>query len=373
MDQTVIASKNICAQRNGPKAVDLVKSTETGCPTGYKACSSQTTNWWDRVCIENAKDIQTDCPILSVQFTPIQQVAGLGSSWKFQQFSNSYAVTYTKTQGTEGPLVITSLSRDVCLDPQDVLRFDVDDYLYPLEKDQGVEKCTIDLEGAPVIDPRYRKMGNYQISQYDLQLENGVLDKLRSLKEYTKFVPDVNVKKTLLYDFWERAPAKWICSKEKQLEAMDKMRTTSATDKGDDMLRASFIVCIVYVAGILIPTILICCLIVKCRQHCCLKTTVWIQLGLEIALSLVCMILAFVSVSQYEEYSKQLTGLDDAVNGCMEEYSDVPDDVRQAQLIDPVDEGKTAANMLAIFAATVLLKIIIVLVLACIIQCGSRK
>lgn len=124
-----------------------------------------------------------------------------------------------------------------------------------------------------------------------------MLDKLRSLKEYTKFVPDVNVKKTLLYDFWERAPAKWICSKEKQLEAMDKMRTTSATDKGDDMLRASFIVCIVYVAGILIPTILICCLIVKCRQHCCLKTTVWIQLGLEIALSLVCMILAFVSVS----------------------------------------------------------------------------
>ena len=97
MDQTIIASKNICAQRNGPKAVDLVKSTESGCPTGYKACSSQTTNWWDRVCIEDAKDIQTDCPILSVQFTPLSQVAGLGSSWKFQQFSTSYAVTYTKT------------------------------------------------------------------------------------------------------------------------------------------------------------------------------------------------------------------------------------------------------------------------------------
>ena len=56
----------------------------------------------------------------------------------------------------------------------------------------------------------------------------------------------------------------------------------------------------------------------------------------------------------------------------MDDFSDVPDDVRQAQLIDPVDEGKSAAFMLAIFAATVLLKIIIVLVLACIIQCGSK-
>ena len=67
-----------------------------------------------------------------------------------------------------------------------------------------------------------------------------------------------------------------------------------------------------------------------------------------------------------------MTALDDSVQGCMDDFSDVPDDVRQAQLIDPVDEGKSAAFMLAIFAATVLLKIIIVLVLACIIQCGSK-
>jgi len=57
----------------------------------------------------------------------------------------------------------------------------------------------------------------------------------------------------------------------------------------------------------------------------------------------------------------------------MDEFSDVPDDVRQSQLVEPTEDGKVASGMLAAFAGTVILKVLIVLILACIIACGSKK
>jgi len=45
-------------------------------------------------------------------------------------------------------------------------------------------------------------------------------------------VPDVNIKKNLLYNLWATPVAKWTCSKEKQVAAMEEMRVTSLTVDG---------------------------------------------------------------------------------------------------------------------------------------------
>ena len=150
--------------RTATKPFEWVQATETGCPTGYKACSSKTTNWWDRFCIENSKEAATECPILGMQFVPISQVSSLTSEWTFLQFTSSVALAYTKTDSTGAPIALTSVSPQPCLDPQDELGFAVDDYLYKLEKDQRKTECTIDIKDAPPNDPRYSLLENYQVS-----------------------------------------------------------------------------------------------------------------------------------------------------------------------------------------------------------------
>mmetsp|Transcript_46893 Transcript_46893/g.62062 ORF Transcript_46893/g.62062 Transcript_46893/m.62062 type:complete len:87 (+) Transcript_46893:1091-1351(+) len=85
---------------------------------------------------------------------------------------------YTKTESEGAPLGYTSVSRSPCTDPLDVLGFPVDDYLYSLEWDQRDTECKIDLEDVPAVDPRYRQLGTYQVSQFDLQTSSGVLAKL---------------------------------------------------------------------------------------------------------------------------------------------------------------------------------------------------
>ena len=79
VDMTSFSGKNICVRRDGQRPIDSVKPTESGCPSGYKACSSQTTNWWDIVCIPNSFDAATSCPVTAVNFVPISQISSYGS------------------------------------------------------------------------------------------------------------------------------------------------------------------------------------------------------------------------------------------------------------------------------------------------------
>ena len=73
------------------------------------------------------------------------------------------------------------------------------------------------------------------------------------------------------------------------------MKKTKEVSRDSGLLEGAFITAIVYVSAILIPMIIICCYVVKCRQHCCLKVMIWVQLGVEFAMCLVCMILSLAS------------------------------------------------------------------------------
>ena len=111
------------------------------------------------------------------------------------------------------------------------------------------------------------------------------------------------------------------------------MRNTDIEANGEDLLTGAFITAIVYVSGILIPMIISICYVVKCRTHCCLKVTVYLQLAIEFCLALVIMILAFESSRMYRTYSEQVIRLDEAVQGCMDQYSDIPDYVVKDLLV----------------------------------------
>ena len=76
------------------------------------------------------------------------------------------------------------------------------------------------------------------------------------------------------------------------------------------------IIAIVYVSAISIPTVIVFCCVVKCRRNKCLPYLVTATLLAECALSLTCMVLAFVSGNSYGKRSEQLKNLDEAVNGC---------------------------------------------------------
>ena len=116
-----------------------MKSTESGCPSGYKACSSQTANWWDRVCVPDSADIATACPILALEFVPTSQLSSYSNAWTKLAFVNNLAIVYTQTDSTRGPIGSTWVGRTPCLDPAQTRFFDEKDkpHRYPLEYDKG--------------------------------------------------------------------------------------------------------------------------------------------------------------------------------------------------------------------------------------------
>ena len=99
------------------------------------------------------------------------------------------------------------------------------------------------------------------------------------------------------------------------------------------------IIAIVYVSGILIPVFIVMCYVIKCRRHRCLKWLVGITLFIEFALSLTCMILSFVASAKYSDRSSTIKKLDSAVQGCMDQYSDIPDNVLKEQVKKPDEDG----------------------------------
>lgn len=103
----------------------------------------------------------TSCPILSVDFVKQAEIANYGSEWTKQAFSPTLYFVYTQTDSDAGPLGATYVGQAPCLDPIDKLSFQNVRYRYPLEIDKGQRFCTIEIEGAPTEDPRYRKLDSY--------------------------------------------------------------------------------------------------------------------------------------------------------------------------------------------------------------------
>ena len=99
-----------------------------------------------------------------------------------------------------------------------------------------------------------------------------MLTKLQTLKEYSKFVPNPEIKKNMQYFFYKRSAVTWTCTREKQEEAIKIMQDIDIDDlsTGGDLLTAAMITAAVYLGLILVPAIAIFCIVVKCRTHCCL-------------------------------------------------------------------------------------------------------
>ena len=164
---TSFSGKNICVRRDGQRPIDSVKPTESGCPSGYKACSSQTANWWDIVCIPDSFDAATSCPVTAVNFVPISQISSYGSEWTKVAFTSTTAIVYTQTASSNGPVGSTLVGIQPCLDPAEITNYP--EYHYPLEIEQGWDQCTIDIPDFPANDPRYRQLDtSYKVSIYDL-------------------------------------------------------------------------------------------------------------------------------------------------------------------------------------------------------------
>ena len=85
------------------------------------------------------------------------------------------------------------------------------------------------------------------------------------------------------------------------------------------------------------------------------------------------MILSFVASAKYGDRSSTIKKLDSAVQGCMDQYSDIPDNVLKEQVKKPVEDGRSAAVILSIFATMVVVKIIIVGFIACCIKMRGKK
>ena len=98
-------------------------------------------------------------------------------------------------------------------------------------------------------------------------------------------------------------------------------------DAPSALLETAMILAIVYVCAVGIPTGIIMVMVIKCRRHRVMKWLPAATLFVEVGLSLTCMILSFLAVDEYDNREKNIKKLDDAVDGCMDQYSDIPDDV----------------------------------------------
>ena len=201
------------------------------------------------------------------------------------------------------------------------------------------------------------------------------MNTLRGLKKYDEQVPDVNVKKGLTYNFFTRPVAKWSCSSYDLEQAVDIMSDIDIDDldSGSDLLQVAMIMAIVYCGAILIPTIFVLCIAIKCRKHCCMRALPIVTLSVEFALTFTCAVLALVARSKYTNRSDQLKELDSAVNGCMDAYSDIPDSIVESQLESQIDEGNNAAALLVTFSAIVIIKVITVVTCALCAVCRAGK
>ena len=100
-------------------------------------------------------------------------------------------------------------------------------------------------------------------------------------------------------------------------------------ESGYNILTTSFIMACVHVGLLLGPLIAICCIAVKCRQHCCFKVMVIVTCCIEIALCIPISILAVAAQNSFEEKETLMTRMNDLVYGCTDEYTFIPDDVME--------------------------------------------
>ena len=125
---------------------------------------------------------QAECPIND--FKLVQSKSDNSSSWTYRKVENSPLWLAFTTKGKGLPLTKFVLSESLpCMDPNDsptnVTKFNGYKLEIPMSKG-----CKVDSVTNEETDDRYKQMDLFQISEFDLLYDNGIIQKLKSLPEY---------------------------------------------------------------------------------------------------------------------------------------------------------------------------------------------
>ena len=156
---------------------------DRSCPDGYKKCSPKTRNWFDIVCVKEDEVSEEVCPILKTRFYETSKIEELGPGWQSTVFLENLdlSIAWTKTESSSGPLEKTFVGIEPCSDIRQTRFFSLSRLYYPLELWAGFPECKFSYGGILARDFRYKKLLRYEISQFNLQRDSGVLKTLQSL------------------------------------------------------------------------------------------------------------------------------------------------------------------------------------------------
>ena len=104
-------------------------------------------------------------------------------------------------------------------------------------------------------------------------------------------------------------------------------------------MAAALIIASCQIGIILGPLITICCIVVKCRQHCCFKVMMLVTLGIEVCLTIPACILCNLGYRSYLDREETFSELNEQVKGCSDLYTEIPEVVIEKQLEDPINYG----------------------------------
>ena len=145
-------------------------------------------------------------------------------------------------------------------------------------------------------------------------------------------------------------------------------------ESGKNLLKTAMIIAIVYVSAITLPAVTIYCCVEKCREHSLLPRLVIGTIVVELGCGIACIILSIMSGSKYNDKSTGIKDLDEAVEGCSDAYTEIPNSAIPDQVDDPAEDGKTASALLAVFGTLVVIKMVSILLFGARIKfCGKSK
>ena len=129
----------------------------------------------------------------------------LDPSTEFAQYSEGVFLAFNKQSADNLPLTTFTVGFAPCLDTSESTYRGDRRNLYPTEFDATNTECS-------VLDSRYSTVSDdFEISLYDFQDQNGVLDQIESMPMSDKYV-DFDFKRTISQQLWQRPTTPWSLS-----------------------------------------------------------------------------------------------------------------------------------------------------------------
>lgn len=215
VNQDQFMGKRFCGFRSGEPFTEAVRPVQTGkmgqkdayaCPEGFVPCSEETSAD-NTICEGATKDKSVVCPITMMKFIPKEDESKYpDSDYTVQSVDETNSFVYSKTKGDSLPLTSFNIESKPCLDPS-LISSGQNEEFYLLEVDQTNSDCVVDDYYGVAYDSRYEDLG-LSISEYDVQNESYVLQKLNHLPKSSEYVSE-DSKKSNMYTFWARPTISW--------------------------------------------------------------------------------------------------------------------------------------------------------------------